>query len=103
MLVPRQWTLWDGDASDMLRCLGRVVQVDSIRTRVESVYVLALETETCWSAFKYCFQIQLAPLHLGELARSTAATTAAAAATTTFDGGAHSAGTHIFSHDGSEL
>ena len=31
----------------------------------EAAMVSALETTMCWTAFKFCFQFQLAPLHSG--------------------------------------
>jgi hypothetical protein len=44
--------------------LGRVVQVDSIKTRVERARNKALESTLRYTAFNFCFQIPLAPLQL---------------------------------------
>ena len=50
----------------VLVALGMVVQVDPIKptSKVPGTNQ-ALETEIRYNAFKFCFQFQVAPLHLG--------------------------------------
>ena len=45
--------------------LGRAVQIEPMETVLKALGIYALETKILWTAFKFCFQFQHAPLHLG--------------------------------------
>ena len=53
-------------------CCGRAVQVDSFKPKLKPSGTKRFETKLWSTALKFCFQIQLAPLHRGERAAASA-------------------------------
>ena len=60
-----------GGGVALAKLQGGAVQVFSIKIRIDPRLVSSFDSRMSLTAFKYCFQFQLAPLQQGELAKAT--------------------------------